>query len=68
MEEKTRSEKIHDKGFSMNNNANNFNYTNIPENMNFNKIKVGAKNLEDAILDLGSIKKSLPNYPYGDKR
>ena len=52
----------------MNNNANNFNYTNIPENMNFNKIKVGAKNLEDAILDLGSIRKSLPNYPYGDKR
>ena len=52
----------------MNNNTNNFNYTNIPENMNFNKIKVGVKNLEDAILDLGSIRKSLPNYPYGDKR
>lgn len=43
-------------------------YHSAPETLDFNKIKVGVKNLEDATLDLGSIKGTFPHYPYGDKR
>ena len=34
----------------------------------YKKIKVGMKNLEDAVLDLGSIKSFMPRLPLGDKR
>lgn len=34
----------------------------------FKKIKVGVKNLEDAILDLGSLKRMGLRAPFGDKR
>ena len=43
-------------------------YENIPSNLDFNKIKVGIKNLDDAILELGSIKGTFPKLPYGDKK
>lgn len=68
-EEKTlsRNEEIHKKGFDMNHD-NRYNYHDAPETLDFNKIKVGIKNLDDAVLDLGSIKGTFPHYPYGDKR
>lgn len=34
----------------------------------FKKIKVGMKNLDDAVLELGSIKNAIPRAPFGDKR
>ena len=34
----------------------------------YKKIKVGVKNLEDATLNLGSIKNSLPTYQYTNKK
>ena len=43
-------------------------YENIPDTLDFNKIKVGIKNLDDAILELGSIKGTFPKLPYGDKK
>lgn len=45
----------------------NYSYHNAPDTLDFNKIKVGVKNLDDAILDLGSIRKAFPRHPYGDK-
>ena len=36
-----------------------------PENYDFSRIKVGLQQLDDAILDLGSLKKS--NKQYSDK-
>jgi hypothetical protein len=61
LEEKTsmtRNDFIHSKGFDMNND--------IP--VEYRKIKVGVKNVEDATLNLGSIKNSLPTYQYTNKR
>lgn len=34
----------------------------------FKKIKVGMKNLDDAVLELGSLKNIMPKAPFGDKR
>lgn len=62
----TRNEKIHQKGFSMT--RDNGDYRNMPDNLDFSKIKVGLKNLDDAILDLGALKEAFPHHPYGDKR
>lgn len=42
-------------------------YKEVPDNLDFSKIKVGIKSLEDAVLDLGSIKSAFPRHPYGDK-
>ena len=36
-------------------------------NNDYKKIKVGMKNLEDAVLQLGSIKKTMPMLPFHDK-
>ena len=49
------------------NHDNTFNYHGAPETLDFNKIKVGIKNLDDAVLDLGSIRKVFPRLPYGQK-
>ena len=54
----TRNDFIHSKGFDMNND--------IP--VEYRNIKVGVKNVEDATLNLGSIKNSLPTYQYTNKR
>lgn len=48
----TRQEQIYSKGFDM---------TRNPE-LEYNKIKVGVKTLDDAILNLGSLKKLEQNY------
>ena len=55
MEEKTIQSKIHEKGFDI---TNNYSY-------DYGKIRVGVKNLDDAVIDLGSLKKI--NRFYGDK-
>ena len=47
-----RQEEIHSKGFSF--------YSNPA--VLYNKIKVGAKSLDDAILNLGALKKVDRNY------
>ena len=44
-----------------------FNYHEAPETLDYNKIKVGIKKLDDAVLDLGSFKKIFPRLPYGQK-
>ena len=67
MENTTRAEEIHKKGFNMSRDRS-IPYENIPSNLDFNKIKVGIKNLDDAILELGSIKGTFPKLPYGDKK
>ena len=59
----TRSDIIHNKGFNMSDTS----YSDkVPEE--YRKIKVGVKNLEDATLNLGSIKNSLPTYQYTNKK
>ena len=37
-------------------------------NSEYKKIKVGVKNLDDAILELGQLKRAVPKMPFGDKR
>jgi hypothetical protein len=52
-------QEIHDKGFNMIERPVS-EYRNS-ENLDFSKIKVGVKSLQDAILDLGSLKKTVDN-------
>ena len=47
-----RQEQIYSKGFNMNNNS----------NIDYSKVKVGVKTLDDAILNLGALKKLEKNY------
>ena len=54
----SRSDIIHEKGFDM--------MRDVPTE--YRKIKVGVKNLEDATLNLGSIKNRLPTYQYTNKK
>jgi hypothetical protein len=54
----TRNEAIHNKGFDMIGSV----------STDYSKIKVGVKSLEDATLNLGSIKTSLPTYQYTNKK
>jgi len=42
-------------------------YRNMPDTLDFNKIKVGVKQLEDAVLDLGFLSKTFSKFPYGNK-
>lgn len=60
----TRDEVIHSKGFSMT--SREYNTDSVPAQ--YRKIKVGLKNLEDAVLDLGSLKSSLPLHSYVNKK
>ena len=53
MEKETRQEAIHDKGFDFNSP---YNTGDAPTD--YSKIKIGVKTLEDAVLDLGSLKKT----------
>ena len=52
MENKERQPSIHDKGFDFNGP---YNYSDPTD---FNKIKIGVKTVEDAVLDLGALKKT----------
>ena len=62
-----RNDKIKEKGFNILEGSrdtdylNSLSYQGQPQ-QNFNKIKIGAKTLEDAVLDLGSYKKVNPTY------
>ena len=62
---RNRVEEIKSKGFnivqgSFNEEELNLYQNTMPQNLNFNKIKVGAKVLDDAILNLGDLKKANP--------
>ena len=60
----TRNEEIHSKGFDMTNNYQNYA---VADGTDFKRIKVGVKSLDDATLDLGMLKKSLPGHAYVNK-
>ena len=62
----SRNEVIHAKGFNMNDNRSDYYSDAIPTE--YKKIKVGVKNLDDAVLNLGSIKSSLPGRGYSNKK
>lgn len=57
---------IHSKGFDIHTSNTNYRYREEFEN-EFKKIKVGVKNLEDAVLNLGSFRRGLINHKYVDK-
>ena len=54
----TREEMIHAKGFDISGNERQYRCIDGVEE--YKKIKVGVKTLDDAILDLGSLKTNLP--------
>lgn len=57
------NKKIKEKGFNIIQGSRDTDYSNnLTPQINYNKIKTGAKVLEDAILDLGYLKKINPNY------
>ena len=57
----SRAEEIHSKGFDLHD------YSNYDPTTEFKKIKVGVKTLDDAVLNLGSLKSSLPTNNYTRK-
>ncbi len=61
----SRSEVIHAKGFNMSDNSEKYYSEAVPTE--YKRIKVGVKNLDDAVLNLGSIKASLPGHGYTQK-
>ena len=56
----TRSEEIHSKGFDLFGKS--YTLQDIEDPLAYRKIKVGVKNLDDAILNLGTYKSDLPKY------
>ena len=62
---KTRNEEIHEKGFNMIGQERAYSVLGPEE---YKKIKVGVRHLEDAILNLGSIKQTLPTHMYTNKK
>lgn len=50
------------------NGSNRDEYVDVPDNLDYSKIKVGIKSLDDAILNLGSIRETFPHYPFGNKK
>lgn len=60
----TRDEQIHAKGFNMNSYQN---YSAVGGETEFKRIKVGVKQLDDAVLNLGSMKESLRGHAYVNK-
>lgn len=60
----TRAEQIHAKGFDMTSCCD---YRAIGGENEFKRIKVGVKQLDDAVLNLGSIKNSMPGHGYTNK-
>ena len=63
--EMSRNEIIHAKGFNMSDNNSKYYSEAVPAE--YKRIKVGVKNLDDAVLNLGSIKTSLPGRGYTNK-
>ena len=62
----SRKETIYSKGFDMLRGGREIELRTLDNE--FKKIKVGVKNLDDAVLELGSLRKILPRAPFGDKR
>ena len=62
----SRKETIYSKGFDMINNGRMIGYRTVDNE--FKQIKVGVRKLDDAVLELGALKKFAPRAPYGDKR
>ena len=60
----TRNEEIHAKGFDMTGYRN---YSAIGAENEYKRIKVGVKSLDDAVLNLGTIKNSMPGHGYTNK-
>ena len=54
----TRNDEIHSKGFNMNT----FRDYSTADASEYKRIKVGVKNLDDAIINLGSLQKALPGH------
>lgn len=62
---RNRLDEIHAKGFNVSSGSRDINQEQIPhqsfpQNIDFNKIRVGAKTLDDAVMDLGVYKKVNP--------
>ena len=66
VEQVNRNDVIHAKGFNMLNNCSEYYSDAVPTE--YRKIKVGVKNLDDAVLNLGSIASSLPTRGYANKK
>jgi len=65
----TRSEEIHSKGFDLFGNTYSLqDLDKLEDPMAYRKIKVGVKNLDDAVLNLGSYNSNLPQYNGISKR
>ena len=62
---KSRRETIYSKGFDMLNSGRGIEYRTV--NDTYKKIKVGVKNLDDAVLELGALKKTVPTAPFHNK-
>ena len=56
----TRSEAIHEKGFDLF--GTQYTLQDVDGPLDYRKIKVGVKNLDDAVLNLGSLNANLPKY------
>ena len=61
-----RNDIIHAKGFNILNNPNEYYSEAVP--VEYQKIKVGVKSLDDATLSLGSFSNSLSNRTYANKK
>ena len=65
----TRSEEIHSKGFDLFGNTYSLqDLDRLEDPMAYRKIKIGVKNLDDAVLNLGSYNSNLPQYNGISKR
>ena len=63
----SRKETIYSKGFDMLRGGREIEFRTVDNE--FKKIKVGVKNLDDAVLELGTLRKLVPpRVPFGDKR
>ncbi len=63
--EMSRNDIIHSKGFNMNDNSCQYYSDAVPNE--YKRIKVGVKSLDDAVLNFGSMKTSLPGHGYTNK-
>lgn len=59
------NEKIHEKGFNLTEYRN---FSTGDAETDFKRIKVGVKQLEDAVLNLGSLKQAFPRHGFTDKK
>ena len=60
--DKERNEQIHAKGFNMSN------YTTSDPDGEYKRIKVGVAQLDDAVLNIGTIHEALPNHQFANKK